>query len=164
MLEHHNQHAAEFLSFPPYTPRQLTYIERKLRLWYKIKNNLQGWSKSKVIDVFGSATANRVYNDERKKPRYKIEAENALICTLSNILDTKGFATKDELLREAAKPSANGQYAEVLARYIWLYNKAWEEASRRILHQANAKYKRPTNVEKMDYGLPGNTWIIIKEQ
>ena len=96
MIEQGNQHAVSFYSFPPYTDRQLRYCERKARLWYSNGGNFQDWSKATVLDVFGSVTADRVYNDSRKKPRYKTDAENTLIHILTTLLETKCW--KDRMI------------------------------------------------------------------
>ena len=160
MIEQGNQHAASFYSFPPYTDRQLRYCERKACLWYSNGGNFQDWSKATVLDVFGSVTADRVYNDSRRKPRYKMDAENTLIGILSTLLETKRFTTRDELIRLAASSAANDQ--ESAYNFRRLYELTWKRASKRILMKAYAMHKRPTDREKAEYGRVTNEWIIVR--
>lgn len=158
-----NRHAAEFLRFPAYSPRQLNYCERKAKLWYEKKGNFQDWSKASVIDIFGTETANRVYNDGRIKPRYKHEAEAALMGAIVSLLETSPFTTKAQV-QAAAAETLKETGATDEGKAVNLARRTWDRAHNDILEQCGALHKRPTNEEKEQFGLIGNGWIITYMQ
>lgn len=148
--EHGKQRATAFFSVPEYNPRQLEYIESKARKWLESGANLQHFSKTTIIDTFGSAIANRVYQDERRKPKRTNEAEYELIETLLFLLERKQYTTRDELLSLAHQTGQRAAKA------------TWERAGRLILAAAGARHYRPTAAEKERLGLEGNRWIITR--
>ena len=157
------QHAAEFLSFPYYSRRQLKYCEHKAQLWYEKKGNIQDWSKASIIDIFGTETANRVYNDGRIKPRYKHEAEAALMGAIVSLLETSPFTTKAQVQAAAAETLKETGVRDE-GKAINLARRTWDRAHNDILEQCGALHKRPTNEEKEQFGLTGNGWIITYMQ
>lgn len=155
--EHGHDRATAFISVPMYTDQQLEYIEGKAKRWIDGSGNFNHFTKSTIIDVFGNAVADRVFQDQRKKPRRTIEAERRLIDALGLILDTEQFITKEMLFIAAA--SKDGATTQPQLNAIAA---AWERAGKRILKTAGAVHHRPTNQEKELYGLEGNGWIITK--
>lgn len=151
--ENGHDRATAFISIPEYTSRQLDYIERKAARWVEAGANFNHFSKSTVIDVFGHVVADRVFQDERKKPRQAIENEKRLEDMLALILETEKYTTRDRLIQATA-------WENVEQRNI--VKATWERASKRILYNAGAVHHRPTNKEKEILGLSDNGWIITK--
>jgi hypothetical protein len=151
--EHGHERATAFISVPEYTAGQMRYMEQKAKRWIDDGGNFNHFSKSTVIDVFGHAVADRVFQDERKKPRQTIENEKRLVDVLIHILETEYYTTKRRLISAAA--GNDKKKKSVMAA-------TWERASKRVLRCAGAIHHRPTDKEKMRYGLAGNGWIITK--
>lgn len=145
--------ATAFYSIPEYSTAQLDYIEQKARRWIISKANLQHFSKSTVLDIFGSAVADRVYQDERRTPKQQIDAEQLLTSTLHHLLENQPFTSKSELLATAAAGTTSpGKLRAV-----------WERKHYAIIESENAKHRRPTDSEKRAHSLTGNGWIITRK-
>lgn len=149
--EHGRRRATAFYTVPTYNRRQLEYIESKAARWVYSKGTLQEFSKSTVIDVFGQATADRVFQDERRKPLHTIEAERALHDAVVSLLDTHPYTTKGEVLAAATAAGASKAGA------------TWQRVGRVILQRAGAKQHPPTLQQREQFSLSGNGWIITRD-
>lgn len=166
-IEHAKQHghtkATAFYSVPEYTPSQLSYIDNKAKRWIEKKGNFQHFSKTTIIDTFGNAIADRVFQDERKKPRRTTSKEAQLVAHLILLLDKFTFTTKEKLFTETAADQRPDTPDELSKQYN-IAKATWERCSAYILREAKAKHHRPTDVEKEQYCLTGNGWIITRTE
>lgn len=154
--EHGRRRATAFYSVPKYTPGQMEYIERKACRWVESGQTLRRFSKTTVIDVFGSHTADRVYQDNRTRPLLTERAESTLKQSIYFLLDTCQYTTGAQILATAlARATAEHERKSIIA--------TWQRSEHRILQEVGANHHRPNKAEKEQFALSGNGWIITKE-
>ena len=94
--------------FDSYTLQHLNDVESRMKHFFDAGGNVAGLCKTMLIDLYGQKEANRITDDSRKRTQDQKQAERIIEKAIARQIGKKGFATRDEIVKELMRSSYMG--------------------------------------------------------
>lgn len=172
-MQHKNKRKAQPISywyFDKYTDKKIVFCERRSKKWVDSGYSLSNISKEVIIKVYGEKIANAIYQDKRRISAITNIANYEIANAISEIVQLKGYAYRDEVLTLAGrqlfnkldvKPDTISQQ-KALNKAMNKVRKEWNKQRQEVIDIGGYQYSRPREADKTKYNITGNEWIITK--